>query len=86
MSHKATTTSTSTATAMGNGNKKHISNSFSADNLSKHFSEHIDKGVSKWSSAEVQHWIKQQCKKFELKKLTAEKFAMNGRLDGISMM
>ena len=86
MSHKTTITSTSTTTAMGNGNKKPTSNSFSADNLSKHSLRNIDKHVSKWSSTEVQHWIKQQCKKFELKKITAEKFEMNGRLDEINVI
>jgi hypothetical protein len=65
---------------MGNGNKKLPLNSFSADNLPKYSSKSINnKDVAKWSSHDVQHWIKQQCKKFELKKATVEKFEMNGR-------
>jgi hypothetical protein len=80
MTHTTTkTTSTSNAEAMGNGNKKYPSHSFSADDLSKRSSKSTNnKDVGKWSSSDVQHWIKQQCKKFELKKATAEKFEMNG--------
>lgn len=79
MTHATTTTSTSTATAMGNGNKKHILNSLSAGDLQKQPSKLLDqKDVAKWSSAEVKQWIKDQCKNFELKKATIEKFEMNG--------
>lgn len=76
------TTSVSNVSEMGNGHKKTTLNSFSADDLSKHseqFSNNRD--VAKWSSNEVQHWVKQQCKRYELKKATAEKFEMNGKID-----
>lgn len=38
------------------------------------------KEVTEWSSAEVQHWIEEQCQKFELKKATTEKFQLNGSI------
>ena len=80
MRHTTTSASTANATEMGNGNKKLPSGSFSADDLSKHSSKSINsKDVAKWSSSDVQHWVKQECKKFELKKATVEKFEMNGR-------
>jgi hypothetical protein len=70
----ATTTHTTTAidTAMGNGSRKIASASKSTSK----------DDVTKWSSVDVQHWIQQQCNKFELKKATAEKFEMNGRSNG----
>ena len=71
---------TSDATAMGNGNKKSSHHAFATDDFAKHSSKfHHHKDVAKWTSDEVQQWIKGQCKKFELKKATAEKFEMNGR-------
>ncbi len=73
------TTATSTATAMGNVNKKNVSNSLSVGDLHKHSAKITDnKDVAKWSSTEVHYWIKEQCKRFELKKATIEKFQMNG--------
>ena len=73
------TTTTSTAAAMGNGNKKHVSNSLSAGDIYKHSLKVTDnKDVAKWSSSEVHQWIKEQCKRFDLKKATVEKFEMNG--------
>jgi hypothetical protein len=80
MTHSTTTTTTSTARAMGNGNKKSVSHSFSADHFkrdSSKFPNNTD--VAKWSSTEVQRWLLEQCKQFELKKATAEKFQMNGK-------
>ena len=75
-----TATSTPLGTAMGNGNKKGVSNSLSVGDIDKHPSRTLDrKEVIKWSSAEVQQWVKEQCRKFELKKATAEKFEMNGK-------
>jgi hypothetical protein len=72
---------------MGNGNKKLSSHSFSADNLpDQSLKSTANKDVAKWSSTDVQHWIKKQCKKFELKKITAEKFEMNGRKNIIKIM
>ena len=86
--HTTTTDYISTATEMGNGNKKFSSYSVSADELNKHHSSKFinNKDVAKWSSDEVQHWIKHQCKKFELKKATAEKFAMNGMTNIITIV
>lgn len=53
----------------------------------KHSSQvNPQKDVAKWSSDEVQHWIKHQCRKFELKKATAEKFEMNGRKTTIGII
>ncbi|UJR33229.1 hypothetical protein I4U23_020684 [Adineta vaga] len=75
-----TTTSTPNAIAMGNGNKKGIANSLSVGDIDKHPSKSVDKkDVTKWSSIEVHQWIKEQCKRFELRKATVEKFEMNGQ-------
>lgn len=85
MRHTITTTSpssSSTTKNMGNGNKKSILTSLSADEIGKTSSttkQLNEKDVAKWSSDDVQHWVKQQCKKFELKKTTAEKFELNGK-------
>jgi hypothetical protein len=80
MTHTTTHTSTPNAKEMGNGSQKLPSASYSADNLPKYSSKSTNtKDVAKWSSNDVQYWIKQQCKKFELKKATVEKFKMNGR-------
>ena len=86
MRHTTTITSpssSSTAQKMGNGNKKSIITSLSADEIGKVSSSKQlhDRDVAKWTSADVQHWIKEQCKKFELKKTTAEKFELNGKID-----
>jgi hypothetical protein len=85
MTHTTTTTtSTSTATAMGSGNRKSTLNSFSADDLQKHSSKLTNnKDVARWTSSEVHRWVKQQCKMFELRKATVEKFEMNGRMKKI---
>lgn len=83
MTQTTTTDSSSTATAMGNGNKKMTANSFSADDLHKFTSRAPNKPVSSWTSSEVQNWIKEQCKNFEFKKNTADKFEMNGMSDTI---
>lgn len=46
---------------------------------------HLDeKNVTEWSSAEVKHWIEEQCQKFELKKATTEKFEMNGKRSSLT--
>ena len=80
MTHTTTTTTAYNASVMGNGNKKSTQYSYSADDLSKQPAKFANnKDVAKWSSSDVQHWMKEQCKKFELKKATAEKFEMNGR-------
>jgi glutamyl/glutaminyl-tRNA synthetase len=84
MTHATTATSTSTATAMGNVNKKNVSNSLSVGDLHKHSAKITDnKDVAKWSSTEVHNWIKEQCKRFDLKKATVEKFQMNGEINMI---
>lgn len=84
MTHTTTTTSLSHVTEMGNSSKKFTSHSFSANDLPNHSSKSIhNKDVAKWSSADVQRWIKKQCKRYELKKATAEKFEMNGRIISI---
>ena len=80
MTNKTTNASSSDATEMGNRQKKLPTGSFSADDLAKNTSQSsANKDVAKWTSHDVQHWVKQQSKKFELKKATAEKFEMNGR-------
>ena len=67
---------------MGNGNKKFASKSYSSDNIQKDSSKFTNNNndVAKWSSAQVQSWIKEQCTIFELKKATAEKFKLNGKM------
>ena len=82
MTHSATATTTTTPpttaidTAMGSGSRKIAS----AGDLSRPASKSTSKGdVTRWTSVDVQHWIDQQSKKFELKKTAAEKFEMNGR-------
>ena len=80
MTHTKANTYTADATTMGNGNKKFPNHSSSTGDMFKHSAQiNQQKDVARWSSNEVQHWIKGQCKKFELKKATAEKFEMNGR-------
>lgn len=79
MTHATTTTFATHATAMGNSNKKFVSHSFSATDFSNHSLKSLNKDVSKWSSTDVQNWIKKECKKYELKKSTVEKFQMNGK-------
>ncbi|CAF0748451.1 unnamed protein product [Rotaria sordida] len=79
MTNATTTTSTTNATAMGNGNKKAHANSLSADDLHKYSTKPTTRDVSKWSSLEVQHWIRHQCKKFELNKAITEQFELNGQ-------
>jgi len=78
---ETTTTGESSASAMGNGHKKTAVNSFSADDLAKHAARNSNNhDVANWSSREVQNWVKQQCKKYDLKKTTLDKFEMNGRI------
>jgi beta-xylosidase len=87
MTRTTTTTSASHVTAMGNGNKKFTSHSSSAADLpnrSVRFANNKD--VAKWSSVDVQHWIKKQCRKYELKRATAENFEMNGRKNIIKII
>jgi hypothetical protein len=80
-----TTTQTTTitpppdASVMNNDN----TDSSSADNLQQQPLNINDKDATKWSSAEVQKWVEEQCQKFELKKATTEKFQMNGTIDDV---
>jgi thiol:disulfide interchange protein len=78
---KRTTTHHSVATVMENGTKTALVKSSSADNVPHQLSEINTKDVTKWSSTDVQHWIEDQCRKFELTKATTAKFQMNGRVD-----
>lgn len=88
MRHTTINASTTAATAkkMGSGNRKTgVISSLSTDDTGKVSEKFINsKEVSKWTSTDVQHWIKQQSKKFELKKATAEKFEMNGKQNRIA--
>ncbi|CAF4234969.1 unnamed protein product [Rotaria socialis] len=79
MTHTTTATSTSTASTMGNGNKKSNSSSFSSNDLHENSTKVNSSDIIKWTLTEVQTWVKEQCKKFELKKSTAENFQMNGQ-------
>jgi hypothetical protein len=80
MTHTTTTTSASHARVMGNGNKKFKSQSPIVNDLSKHSLQSTNnKDVAKWSSDDVQDWIKRQCKIYELKKTVVAKFEMNGK-------
>jgi len=72
---------------MGNGNKKFTPQSSSADDLTKYSLKSTNnKDVAKWSSQDVQHWIKGQCKIYELKKIAVEKFEMNGKKNIIKII
>jgi hypothetical protein len=74
-----TTASPSIGSVMDNDNTvPSAMDSFSADNSPKQSADLNNKDVTQWSSAEVQHWVEEQCQKFELKKATTEKFQMNG--------
>ncbi|CAF4184912.1 unnamed protein product, partial [Adineta steineri] len=65
---------------MENGNNKpSLIKSSSLDNVQHQLSNLNDKDVTKWSSTEVQRWVEDQCRKFELTKATTEKFQMNGQ-------
>jgi glutamyl/glutaminyl-tRNA synthetase len=66
---------------MDDDNTASATNSFSADNSQEQSADLNSKDVTQWSSAEVQHWVEEQCQKFELKKATTEKFQMNGIID-----
>lgn len=80
---KTTTTASNTSSsnvAMNNSNKPLTVNPSFVDNMEPSSSNPIDKDITKWSSTDVQHWIEEQCQKFELKKATSEKFQMNGTL------
>ncbi|CAF2146116.1 unnamed protein product [Rotaria magnacalcarata] len=79
MTHTTSAASTSTASTMGNGNKKSTSNSFLSDDLHENSTKVNGSVIIKWTLTEVQTWVKEQCKKFELKKTTAENFQMNGQ-------
>lgn len=76
-----TTASPSVASVMDDDNTASATNSFSADNSQEQSADLNSKDVTQWSSAEVQHWVEEQCQKFELKKATTEKFQMNGIID-----
>lgn len=65
-------------TIMENGSKSSIIKSTSADNTSQQLPAISNKDVTKWSSTDVQNWVEDQCRKFELTKTTSEKFQMNG--------
>jgi hypothetical protein len=75
-----TTTSPSIAEGIDNHDSGFATNVISSDNLQLPSSNLNDKDVTKWSSVDVQRWIDEQCKKFELKKATTEKFQLNGRI------
>ena len=78
---------TATEKSMGNGNRKSAVTSLSSDEARKHSDRFINSAeVPKWTSTDVQHWIKHQCKKFELKKATAEKFELNGKTTSITFL
>jgi len=71
------------ATVMENGYRASLIKSLSADNLQRHSANLNDKDVTKWTSSDVQYWLEEQCRKFELKKATTEKFQMNGTINNI---
>ena len=75
-----TTTSPSIAEGMNNHDNGFATNVISSDNSQLLSSNLNDKDVTKWSSVDVQRWIDEQCKTFELKRATTEKFQMNGRI------
>jgi glutamyl/glutaminyl-tRNA synthetase len=75
-----TITSPSVALVMDNDNTVSATDSSPADNLEQQIVNVLDKDTTKWSSAEVQQWIEEQCEKFELKKAIAEKFQLNGTI------
>ncbi|UJR13956.1 hypothetical protein I4U23_000959 [Adineta vaga] len=64
---------------MENDSKSAVVRSSSADNISKQLPKLPNKDVTKWSSTDVQHWVEDQCRKFELTRATSEKFQMNGQ-------
>lgn len=68
------------ATLMENANKTSLVKSSSADNVPHQLTEINTKDVTKWSSTDVQRWVEDQCRKFELTKATSEKFQMNGNV------
>ena len=76
----ATTASSSVNSTVDHDNNAPETNSFSVENSSEIPVDLSEKNITEWSSAEVKHWIEEQCRKFELKKATTEKFQMNGRL------
>ena len=76
----ATTASSSVNSTLDHDNNAPETNSFSVENSSEIPVDLSEKNITEWSSAEVKHWIEEQCRKFELKKATTEKFQMNGRL------
>jgi hypothetical protein len=80
---QTTTTSLPVATVMDDGSRVSTTNSSSAENLQQQSVNLNDKDVTEWSSTDVQHWIEEQCQKFELKKATTEKFQMNGTVHNI---
>ena len=66
-------------TIMENGSKPSMVKSSSADRVSQPLPDIPNKDVTKWSSTDVQRWVEEQCRKFELMKATSEKFQMNGQ-------
>lgn len=79
------TATTVTETKMGNGHKKPLETSVSAHEIHRRTGRPIKTSidVSKWTSNEVQNWIKEQCRVFELKRNTVDKFEMNGEFSWI---
>jgi hypothetical protein len=81
-----TNTSPSIISVMDNDNTVSATNSTSVEDLQEQSLNLNKKDVTKWSSVEVQHWIEEQCQKFELKKATTEKFQLNGTVHIIETM
>ena len=77
---KTASTTLSVDVATDSSNEEFATNSSSVNNVQQTASNLKDNDVTKWSSTDVQHWIEEQCQKFELKKTTAEKFQMNGKI------
>lgn len=75
----ASTASPSVSSTVDTDENNAGANSFPVENSSENPVDFNEKNITEWSSAEVKHWIEEQCRKFELKRATTEKFQMNGR-------
>lgn len=75
----ATTATPSVSEVMNDSNRPSATSFSTAENTQESSSDFKDKDVTKWTSIEVQTWVEEQCKQFELKKATTEKFQMNGK-------
>ena len=75
--------SPSVSSTVDNDNIDPVTDSSTAENSSEKPVDLNERTVTQWSSAEVKHWIEEQCQKFELKKATTEKFQMNGKLSSL---